>query len=174
MLEPSLFDTLMAEQGPRIFRLCYAWLGDRGRAEDACQEVFLRAWRALGSFRGEAKLSTWLHTIARNVCANIRERDTPPPAASLSDPGTAEAVEHELWRRRPPEARGGPDLLAWLRDLPPNHRAAVTLFYLEQQSYEESAAALGVPVGTFKTWLHRGRQELARRLAAARAGERLQ
>ena len=120
--------------------LCYALLGDRVLAEEACQKVFLRAGRGLEGFRGDAKLSTWLYTIARRVCLNLRERLTPPPE------------------------RAGIDIMVHVRRLPPDHRAAVILFYLEERPYEEAAAVLGVPLGTFKTWLHRGKRELAARL----------
>jgi RNA polymerase sigma-70 factor (ECF subfamily) len=161
--EPTIFDSLVREQGPRVFRLCYALLGNRALAEEAAQEVFLRAWRGLGDFRGEAKLSTWLYTIARNVCLNLRQRHPAPPQVSLSEPAGLAAVEGQMTRSEAP-ARAGPDILEHLRRLPPDHRAAVTMFYLEERSYEEAAEALGVPMGTFKTWLHRGKLELAARM----------
>jgi len=161
--EPDIFEVLVREQGARVHRLCYALLGDRALAEEACQEVFLRAWRGLGDFRGDAKLSTWLYTIARRVCLNLRERQTPPPSISISEPEALAAVE-SLSMRVPAPERAGIDIMVHVRGLPPDHRAAVILFYLEEKPYEEAAAALGVPLGTFKTWLHRGKKELAARL----------
>ncbi|HEY7837796.1 MAG TPA: RNA polymerase sigma factor [Terriglobales bacterium] len=161
--EPVIFEALVREQGARVHRLCYALLSNRALAEEACQEVFLRAWRGLGDFRGDAKLSTWLYTIARHVCLNLRVRHSEPHSASLSERNVLAAVEGASVRVPAPE-RAGVDVMAHLQRLPPDHRAAVILFYLEEKPYEEAAAALGVPLGTFKTWLYRGKKELAARL----------
>lgn len=74
------------------------------------------------------------------------------------------AIAESVNVRVPAPERAGIDVMAHLQRLPPDHRAAVLLFYLEEKPYEEAAAALGVPLGTFKTWLYRGKKELAARL----------
>jgi RNA polymerase sigma-70 factor (ECF subfamily) len=117
----------------------------------------------LEGFRGDAKLSTWLYTIARRVCLNLRERHREPPSLSLSEVDTL-AIAESVTVRVPAPERARVDIMVHVRGLPPDHRAAVILFYLEEKPYEEAAAALGVPLGTFKTWLHRGKKELAARL----------
>ncbi len=129
-------------------------------AEEAAQDAFVRVWRALPQFRGESKFSTWLYRVvvrcAYDASARLRarrEREEPlddgrgsvegsGPAAAGPDPG-ARARERRVAR-----------LLEQLTEV---QRAAVTLYYYEDQSVEEVARALDLPEGTVKTHLHRAR-----------------
>jgi RNA polymerase sigma-70 factor, ECF subfamily len=162
-MEPNdgAFEQLLARYQAKVLRLCYAMLGNRALAEETAQEVFLRIWRGLGAFRGDSSLSTWIYAIARNACLTAKGRVAAAATDSLDDPDILrKAHEHQIRHSgRTPQA----DLMGWLAELPESQRRALTLFYLEEKSYDEVAAALDVPMGTVKTWIHRGRRGLAER-----------
>lgn len=157
----STFERLLKEYEGKVLRLCYAVLGNRALAEDTAQEVFLRIWRALGAFRGEASLSTWVYTITRNACLTAIERTKTAAAESLADPDIMRRAQTRELEQAPRESRT--DVQGWLAELPESQRQALTLFYLEERSYKEVSAALGVPMGTVKTWICRGRRALVER-----------
>ena len=157
----STFERLLKEYEGKVLRLCYAMLGNRALAEDTAQEVFLRIWRALGAFRGEASLSTWVYAITRNACLTAIERMKTSAAESLADPDIMRKAQTRELQRAPRESRT--DVRGWLAELPESQRQALTLFYLEERSYKEVYAALGVPMGTVKTWICRGRRALVER-----------
>jgi len=148
----------------KVFGLAYSFLRDREAAEDVTQEVFIKIWRALPGFDARASLSTWIYTIARNASLSaLRSRR---PQSSLSDAEVMEAVEGV---DPAPSADAGVDRAAILRlveQLPTRQRQVIMLFYMEEQSHEEVAAMLAMPVGTVKTLLHRARARLS-----AAAGE---
>ena len=148
----------------RVFGLAYSFLRDREAAEDVTQEVFIKVWRALPRYDGRASMSTWIYTIARNASLSaLRSRR---PQSSLSDAEVMEAVEGV---DPAPSADVGADRAAILRlvdQLPVKQRQVIMLFYMEEQSHEEVAAMLAMPVGTVKTLLHRARARLS-----AAAGE---
>src|SRR5271155_876121 len=77
----------------KIFRLAYAILGERSRAEDAAQETLLRVWKALPQFRGGSSLSTWIYAIARNCCLTAIQRSAKHRTLSLEEPGVRAAAE---------------------------------------------------------------------------------
>ncbi|MBM3695547.1 MAG: RNA polymerase sigma factor [Actinobacteria bacterium] len=142
-------------------------LGNSADAEEVTQEAFLRAYRALGRYPaarvGELRLREWVWTIAANLCRNrARDRrrrgeETLDPEAALPDPAPG------------PEARalasaGSGALAAHLARLPWPQRAAVVLRHVTGLPHAEIAAALGRPVGTVKSDVHRGLQQLRRQL----------
>lgn len=153
------FETLLPRYRDRVFRLSYSILRERAAAEDAAQETFISVWRALPSYTGAAALGTWIYAISRNsALMELRRRR---PQVSL-DGDSVESV-HLLTTlaadtRDPNEAHGVERLL---EDLPESQRRAVTLFYLEDKSYEAVSEALGMPLGTVKNLLHRARKRLA-------------
>lgn len=135
----------------------------REEAQDASQEVWVRVWANLKSFRGESAFSTWLYRIAVNTCLSIRRKesrrgekeydeevqDLPEPLGGEADPEAAtlgserrEEVRVALWRVRA------------------EHRHALVLRHMEGFSYAEIAEVLGVPGGTAKGWVSRGRSAL--------------
>ena len=157
----STFEQVLKAYEDKVLRLCYAMLGNRALAEDTAQEVFVRIWRALGAFRGDASLSTWVYAITRNACLTAVDRMKKVATESLADPDILRKAQARVLERAVREPQT--DVLAWLADLPESQRQAVTLFYLEERSYKEVAAALGAPMGTVKTWICRGRRALVER-----------
>ena len=154
----AALEMLLLRYRDRIFRLAISMLRNRSDAEDVTQEIFTRLWRALPGYSGRASLSTWIYTISRNAClSRIRSRR---PQVSLDDPAVhAEPAIAEL------EAPTSDDsarqsVLRLLDALPQRYREVVTLFYMEDKSCEQTAAALGIPVGTVKALLHRARRQM--------------
>jgi RNA polymerase sigma-70 factor (ECF subfamily) len=143
----------------KVFGLAYSFLRDREAAEDVTQEVFIKVWRALPGYDGRASLSTWIYTIARNASVSaLRARR---PQSSLGDPEVMQAVEAI---NPVPPADVMAERAAILRlvdQLPTKQRQVIMLFYMEEQSHEEVATMLAMPVGTVKTLLHRARARLS-------------
>jgi RNA polymerase sigma-70 factor (ECF subfamily) len=145
--------------GPRIQRVCLGLLGDRGEAEDAAQDVFLKLRERARQFRGAARLTTWLHRIAVNHCLHLLEKRRlracqPFDAASgrrLADPGPD---PHDVAAAA--DARDV--VLARLARLSEEHRAVLVLRELEGLAYDEIAGLLAVPVGTVMSRLSRARE----------------
>jgi RNA polymerase sigma-70 factor (ECF subfamily) len=163
--EPGAFEDLVIAHQHRVYGLALRMLGRPAEAEDVAQEVFFRAHRGLAGFRGDARLSTWLHTICSRLCltrlAERRQRGDPDDTAlaTLAD-GRAGPEEHA--------ARGelATALQAALDRLDPERRLVVLLRDVEGLAYEEIAAALDLPVGTVRSRLSRARAELRERLDA--------
>ena len=150
---------ILREYRRKVFGLAYSFVRNREAAEDVAQEIFIRIWRALPTFDGRASLSTWIYTIARNTSLSaLRGRRN---HVSLSDlemlPG-ADIIDESA----KVESQAEQAALARLIDeLPAKQRQVVLLFYLQDQSHEEVAAMLAMPVGTVKTLLHRARERLS-------------
>jgi RNA polymerase sigma-70 factor (ECF subfamily) len=162
--EPPAFEELVRRYQHRVFGVAVRMLGNAAEAEDAAQEVFLRVYRAVAEFRGEARLSTWLYAITSRVC--------------LTRLGTGERQlvregEETLTRLANGEATPGAalersELAAALHraiaELPEERRIVVVLRDLEGLAYEEIAGALDLPLGTVRSRLHRARMDLKEKL----------
>jgi RNA polymerase sigma-70 factor (ECF subfamily) len=167
------FAALMRLHGRALFRAARAILRDDAAAEDACQEAWLRAYRSIGSYRGEAKLSTWLMRIAINEALQLRRRmqRAPAPAepASTLDElplPAAEEPEHASRRR---ELRELVD--ARIDALPGPLRAVFVLRAKSEHSVREVAALLHIPEATVKTRFFRARARLRLALSSLRSLE---
>ncbi len=156
------FEALLAAYQNKVFRLCYSMLGDRAQAEDAAQESFLRIWKSMERYRGDASLGTWIFAITRNVSLT-----------AISKRGAHRAAPLEEADRVPPQAPDRErDLVRLVARLPDNYRQVVMLFYMEGKSYDEVARMLDLPLGTVKTYLHRARQQLASMIKEAEGAGR--
>jgi RNA polymerase sigma-70 factor (ECF subfamily) len=143
-----------------IFGLCFRMLGHRHDAEDAMQETFIRALRGFSGFEQERPLRPWLLAIAANRCRTALERRTHRPAAPLQ---SDDWPDHRPGVADPDDLAG--ELERALGRLRPDYRLAFALFHEQNLPYEEISQAMGRPVGTIKTWLHRARAELADHLS---------
>lgn len=152
------FDSIMKAQEGRVFSVCLRILGDRDNALDATQDTFLTVFRKAGQFKGDSALGTWIYRIAVNTCYDQIRKSGRRPTESLPDhlePRDASAEDAI-------EAGGlRPEIERALAGLPPAFRAAVVLSDLEGLSLPETAEALGIPVGTVKSRVFRGRRLLA-------------
>jgi RNA polymerase sigma-70 factor (ECF subfamily) len=155
------FASLMRAHEDRIFAVCLRILADREMALDATQDTFIAAFRKAHQFEGNSAVGTWMYRIAVNNCYDLLRRARRRPVDSLpeyfdqADPSATETVEASAHRGEIEEA---------LASLPPDFRAAVVLSDIEGMSLPDVALTLGVPVGTVKSRVFRGRKLLARRL----------
>jgi RNA polymerase sigma-70 factor (ECF subfamily) len=158
----------------RVFNIAYKFTGRHGDAEDLTQEIFLRLFRSLEKFNREANFCTWLTSVARNHCidhyrATKREREVlVSDLAHFETAAAPSASPHLLVEDRD---RSGLVRRA-LDRLPAKLREAVVLRDLTELSYQEMAQQLGLPEGTVKSRINRGRAELARILLKARQDAR--
>lgn len=153
-------EALMRRHNRLLYRTARAILRDDAEAEDAVQEAYLRAYRALHAFRGESKFSTWLVRIAANE-ALMRRRRNARAAAVVPIDAAAELQA---------EGKAGDDMLRRLLEkridaLPDDYRAVFVLRALEELSVEETAVALGIPQATVRTRHFRARSLLRESLA---------
>jgi RNA polymerase sigma-70 factor, ECF subfamily len=157
----AAFELLLDLYQDKVFRLAWGILRNESTAQDMTQEVFMKIWKGLPGYRGGSSLSTWIYSIARNTCLTEIGRPAAGRFSSLDDPEVGMAAERIVDRQPATGAGGEPDIQVLIRRLPEKYRQVIVLFYLEERSYEEVAAMLGIPMGTVKTFLHRARRELA-------------
>jgi RNA polymerase sigma-70 factor, ECF subfamily len=152
------FALLLPTYRDRVFRLCFSMLHQRAWAEDVSQDVFLRIWRALPGFAGQSSLSTWIYAISRNAC--LSELRKKRPQVSIDDDDEGYRPEIAALAVADADDSATVSVSQMLDQLPERYRQAVTLFYMEDKSYEQTAASLGMPLGTVKALLHRARKRL--------------
>ncbi|REK09500.1 MAG: RNA polymerase sigma factor [Planctomycetota bacterium] len=143
----------------QVFGLCYRMLRHRQDAEDVTQECFVRALRSLRRWDNRREFQPWLLAIAGNRCRTLlASRMRQPPSSCLVDNLSDNADQIH-------EARGlAEEIELALSTLRAEYRQAFLLFHQHELSYAEISAALGCPLGTVKTWVHRARRELVARL----------
>lgn len=149
------FELALEQYQHKVFRLACSMLGNRALAEETAQEIFVRVWRALPGFRGESSVSTWIFTITRNTCLTALKNESTRRTMPLGE------REGQTLRASAREESRGPDLPHLVSQLPEKYRRVITLFYMEEKSYDEVARMLDLPIGTVKTYLHRAKKELA-------------
>jgi RNA polymerase sigma-70 factor (ECF subfamily) len=149
-----------------LVNLAWRFCRDRGRAEEMAQEAFLRAYRNLAQWRGEAAFSTWLFALAMNVYRTELRRI---PATMLSLEEIAEPAETGDAEAALDAARRDEALRRAVLALPEKYRDALLLFYFHDQDIPAAARTLGVPEGTVKARLFRGRDLLRRKFSRPRA-----
>jgi RNA polymerase sigma-70 factor (ECF subfamily) len=149
---------LLPRYRDKVFRLCISMLRDRALAEDVTQDIFLRVWRALPGYGAQASLSTWIYAISKNAC--LSELRKKRPQVSLNQ-GSDEYDAEVAGLAAPEHDDSATVSVSQVLDkLPERYRQAVTLFYMEDKSYEQTAESLGLPLGTVKALLHRARKRL--------------
>lgn len=159
----------------RAMSLAFRLVGSREEAEELVQDAFVRAFRNLEQFRGDASFGTWFYRILYNVCMtkvtrrrkamdSIEDADLPlaDHLADTETPGVLENMEQEELNR----------LIATEVDrLPSKLKSVVLLFYIQEMSYPEISAVTGLPIGTVKTYLHRGRNLLRKAVGSTFSDE---
>ncbi len=169
--EVDAFDTLMRAHEDRVFSICLRMLRDREAALDATQETFIAVFRKADRFAGRSAFSTWLYRVAVNTCYDVARRTRRKSAAPLpegfdpADPAASDAYQSAELR---------PDIEEAIGSLPAEFRAAVILSDLEGLAFETVSDALGVPIGTVKSRVFRGRRLLAEQLGNLRGGSKSQ
>ncbi|HSW30897.1 MAG TPA: RNA polymerase sigma factor [Longimicrobiales bacterium] len=155
------FERLYRAHVGRIHALARRMVGD-DVAEDLTQEVFIRAWEKLATFRGDARFGTWLHRLAVNHLLSRRETVRKQEARTVTGEGLFDRVLAP--RRR--SSGAALDLEGALRKLPSGAREVFVLYDVEGYAHEEIAGLMGISVGTSKSQLHRARMMLRGYLSA--------
>jgi RNA polymerase sigma-70 factor (ECF subfamily) len=160
--EREAFDHLVERYQRDVYRLCYRYVNDPQDANDMAQEAFLKAYRAIGKFRGDSSFSTWLYRIAVNTCLNFRSSRR-PEGEELSDGlpdghvGALDTIVADERARRVREA---------VTRLPEKQRATLILKIYHELTHEEVAAVVGASVGTVKANLFHALGNLRKMLQA--------
>ena len=164
------FKKLVDRFHPLVFSVVRGIMGNRDEVEDVTQEVFIKVYRKLTTFRGEARLSTWIYRIARNEAINAAKRarlDTEPLDEAEWLASTAPGPDRHLERKV--TATLVDELLSSLDE---QYRVVLELKYMGEKSYAEIAEIMDIPIGTVKTYIHRGKTLLKQRLARREPKER--
>lgn len=170
--DTAAFAELVDKYKQPVMNLASRTLRDAAEAEDLAQNVFLQAFKSAGRYQATAKFSTWLFTIARNLCLNEIRRRARHPAESLDQ--THDASDHPVHQVESKAVASPPDQLLRgeletkveqaIQALPENQRTALLLCREEELSYEEIAAVLGCSLSATKSLIHRGRETLKQQL----------
>ncbi|HEX7157787.1 MAG TPA: sigma-70 family RNA polymerase sigma factor [Edaphobacter sp.] len=172
------FEQVVREHQAMVFRTLLRLTGSREHLEDLAQEVFLRLYKALPNFRGESLVTTYLYRITVNVAQNEwkRRKRSDRPLVSISDEtrGWEERLEHpdRNAEQQMEEREFQGQVEEQLQRLSGVERTVLVLYHQEERSYEQIAEALGMPIGTVRTHLHRGRKKLREGLQPALLPER--
>lgn len=173
--DTEAFAALLRRYEKTVYRTCYLVTGNAEDAEDLTQEVFLRVWSGIGSYRGESKFFTWLYAVTKHVCTDrVRKNSHTPKAVSLTPPDDGE--EYAAPEPRDTDRQSAPDealcaketqaaVRAAIVSLKDEYRVIVLLRDIEGHSYEEISVMLGIGVGTVKSRLNRAREALKKKLS---------
>jgi RNA polymerase sigma-70 factor (ECF subfamily) len=165
--DSAAFDLLVRKYQHRIVALIGRYVADWSECQDVAQETFLRAYRALGNFRGDAQFYTWLHRIAVNTAKNHLVAHNRRPPTDDIDVGDAEQFEsglrlrdndtpeRELMRQQMEQT-----VMRAVEALPDELRTAITLREVDGLSYEEIAQKMDCPIGTVRSRIFRAREAI--------------
>jgi RNA polymerase sigma-70 factor (ECF subfamily) len=165
--DQAAWDAIVRQHWRKVFNVAYKFVGKHDEAEDLTQDIFLKIFKALNTFDRRANFQTWIISISRNLCIDhyrsvrkerqmiAREVDASDLQPASRDRGPYAAAEHQDLRAMLQKA---------LQTLPVTLRTAVVLRDLQELSYQEIADRLGLPEGTVKSRINRGRIELAHQL----------
>lgn len=168
--DDSAWEDLVRTNTRKVYALCYRFTGSGSEAQDLTQEVFLRVFKTIKSFRSdEGSFSTWLSRVTRNLLIDHYRRTRQDRVTdSIEEQLPVMEEEGAAASARPDQALAGREaseiLQATLQKLSPDLREAVILRDLQEMEYREIAQVLGIPEGTVKSRINRGRAELARLL----------
>ncbi len=157
--DPDAFEAVYRAHAGRVYALCLRMSADAGRAAELTQDVFVRAWEKLKTFRGESAFSSWLHSLAVNVVLSALRTERRRSEEPLADEDTT----HYAPRTTHPVDLM--DLEAAIATLPPMARQVVVLHDLEGYQHDEIGKLLGIAEGTSKAHCFRARRLLRERLS---------
>ncbi len=174
--ERSAFRELVERYQRRVLAVVMGMLHDREAALDVTQETFIKAYRSIGRFKGDASFYTWLYRIAVNLAIDYQRREWRKPIIEAGRPGGIESGGEDLLDRQKDESPGGDpfqaakdsELRARVRqaidELTPDHKAVILLREVDGLSYEEISRVMQCSKGTVMSRLHYARKKLQARL----------
>ena len=168
--DTAAFEQLITPYEQTIWRVCWHYTHHQQDAADCMQEAMLKAWRAIGSYRGECSLSTWLYRIASTVCLDfLRKQKRLPETESADELAEDEGFTPVDDSPTPDEAviraESADNIRAAIDALPADMRTVIILYALQGMQYEEIAEITRTSVGTVKSRISRARQKIAKYLA---------
>lgn len=164
--DQNLFATLVERYQNYVFTLVLRFTSNREDAEEISQDIFVKAYRSLADFRGEAKFSTWLYTIVRTSCITFLRKKKLDTVSMDNERTMAQLENHEsafsanLVEKKSKQVMVNEAIQMLGRD----DAQIITLFYKGEQSLEEISAVLGIEANTVKVKLHRARQKLKEKM----------
>jgi RNA polymerase sigma-70 factor, ECF subfamily len=165
--DQAAFEALYHAHAPRVYGLCLRMSGSQARAVELTQDVFVHLWERIGSFRGEAALSSWIHRVTVNVVLNdarrIQRRERHERTEDRDDDSEASELEHRA-SVRPASVLEAVDLERAIATLPEGARVVFVLHDVEGYRHEEIARMTGTAEGTCRAQLHRARKLLMEEL----------
>jgi RNA polymerase sigma-70 factor (ECF subfamily) len=169
--DTSAFDLLVRKYQHKVLKLVSRFVSDQAEAEDVAQEAFIKAYRALPSFRGESAFYTWLYRIAINTAKNALVSNRRRPVEFNLDLQDPEQYERQARLREGDTPEGlllteeiRQTVQAAMAELPEDLRTAIMLRELEGMSYEEIAERMSCPVGTVRSRIFRAREAIDKKL----------
>lgn len=170
--DKKAFDLLVLKYHNRIVKLVSRFVHDPVEAQDVAQEAFIKAYRAIGGFRGESAFYTWLYRIATNAAKNYLVSQSRRPPAVGVDAMEAEqyAVDTRLKDKDTPESLVVTEelkavIFKTIESLPDDLKEAITLREIECMSYEDIALVMGCPVGTVRSRIFRARDAIDQKIS---------
>ena len=166
-----VFDLLVRKYQHKVIGLISRYLNDRSECEDVAQEAFVRAWRAIGSFRGDSQFYTWMYKIAVNTAKNhlVAMGRRPPVEDVIADETVYAAGAERLYDGATPERemmrqQMEQNVFDTVQALSEELRTAITLREVEGLNYEDIAQAMQCPVGTVRSRIFRAREAIEQNL----------
>ena len=170
--DAGAFGELVRRHQNEVYTVALRMVADRHLAYDVAQDTFVRAWRAIGRFRGDAQFSTWIHRVTVNTALTHRDRRSRTRADSLEEDFREPEAEGLSPERAAESAEIRPHLEAALVALPDTLRAVVVLKDVYDWTHADIAGELGITVTAAKVRLHRARRRLRSALRPHREGDR--
>jgi len=177
--DPDALRDLIASQQTYVYSICRGIMRSETDAADMTQESFVRVLRALHTYRGETKFTTWLYRLVTNICLDeLRRRGAPVMTLDASDEDSLprDPADPDPWvqpERWAAAAEDAAELRRALAGLSTPQRLALTLFYFDDLRYEDIAQVMGVPLNTVKSHIRRAKERLAELLSPRRSGQEL-
>ncbi len=158
------FRQMMDEFRDRVFVTCVRATSHRQDAEDLTQDVFIRVWKGLSNFQRKSSLNTWVYHIAWNVCASYLKKKgnalTTTPYSEIDDEEDVPFIQLSMNDPNMDTFEKKQFLAKLFKSIPENQQLVLTLFYLQEQTYDEIATITGWPIGTVKATIHRAKAGL--------------
>ncbi len=155
--DEKAFEALIDRYGGIVYTILYGYTTDKNTVDDIFQDVMIKIYQHIHSFRGESKLSVWIYQIALNTVRNIIKQKSGKTMIEIEENTVSEDFT-------PEDSVQNDDTRAMLdraiAQLPPAWQSVIQLYYYESFSYDEIAQATGFPVGTVKTYLFRAKEKL--------------
>ncbi len=159
-MSDDVFNKIIEMYGDTIYTITINTIQDEIAAQDVVQEIFIKIFKGLPSFRGDAKISTWIYRITKNACYNYYKREK-----KLQMWNQLEMTEGIISQDDPAQKydkiQEREQLITAISQLPPVYRLAIYLYYFNDLSYKDTAAIMELPINTLKSYIHRAKKQLA-------------